>query len=78
ATRKAVKEKGCDFGVCFDGDADRLMMVDEKGDTIGCDLMTALMAPYFLEKKPKSVVVYDLRSSRVVAEEIIKYGSIAS
>ena len=72
--KTAVKKKGCNFGVCFDGDADRLMMVDEKGDTIGCDLMTALMVPYFLEKKPKSVVVYDLRSSRVVMEEIIKYG----
>jgi phosphomannomutase len=71
--KAAVKEKECNFGVCFDGDADRLMMVDEKGDTIGCDLMTALMAPYFLEKKPKSAIVYDLRSSRVVMEEIIKY-----
>ena len=72
--KEIVKEKKCDFGVCFDGDADRLMMVDEKGDTIGCDLMTALMVPYFIEKKPKSTVVYDLRSSRVVAEEIIKHG----
>ena len=36
--------------------------------------MTALMVPYFIEKKPKSTVVYDLRSSRVVAEEIIKHG----
>jgi len=72
--KTAVKKKGCDFGVFFDGDADRLMMVDEKGDTIGCDLMTALMVPYFLEKKPKSAIVYDLRSSRVVMEEIIKYG----
>jgi phosphomannomutase len=72
--KAAVKEKKCNFGVCFDGDADRLMMVDEKSNTIGCDLMTALMVPYFLEKKPKSVVVYDLRSSRVVMEEIIKYG----
>jgi phosphomannomutase len=72
--KKLVKKNKCDFGVCFDGDADRLMMVDEKGNTIGCDLMTALMAPYFLEKHPKSTVVYDLRSSRVVAEEIIKHG----
>jgi phosphomannomutase len=72
--KKAVKKNKCDFGVCFDGDADRLMMVDEKGDTIGCDLMTALMVPYFLEKEPKSTVVYDLRSSRVVVEEIIKHG----
>jgi phosphomannomutase len=70
--KAAVKGKKCDFGVCFDGDADRLMMVDEKGDTIGCDLMTALMVPYFLNKEPRSTVVYDLRSSRVVAEEIIE------
>jgi phosphomannomutase len=72
--KAAVKKNKCDFGVCFDGDADRLMMVDEKGDTIGCDLMTAMMAQYFLKKEPKSTVVYDLRSSRVVAEEIIKHG----
>ncbi|MGB2862457.1 MAG: phosphomannomutase/phosphoglucomutase [Sedimentisphaerales bacterium] len=72
--KAAVKKNKCDFGVCFDGDADRLMMIDEKGDTIGCDLMTALMVPYFLEKDPKSTVVYDLRSSRVVVEEIIKHG----
>jgi phosphomannomutase len=72
--KAAVKKNKCDFGVCFDGDADRLMMVDEKGNTIGCDLMTAMMAQYFLKKEPKSTVVYDLRSSRVVSEEIIKFG----
>jgi phosphomannomutase len=72
--KATVKKNKCDFGVCFDGDADRLMMVDEKGHTIGCDLMTAMMASYFLKKEPKSTVVYDLRSSRVVSEEIIKHG----
>jgi len=72
--KAAIKKNKCDFGVCFDGDADRLIMVDEKGHTIGCDLMTALMVPYFLQKEPKSTVVYDLRSSRVVVEEIIKHG----
>ncbi|MHC4658782.1 MAG: phosphomannomutase/phosphoglucomutase [Planctomycetota bacterium] len=72
--RAAVKKKKCDFGICFDGDADRLMMVDQKGVTIGCDLMTALMAPYFLRKEPRSTIVYDLRSSLVVSEEIIKNG----
>jgi len=72
--KKTVQDKHCDFGFCFDGDADRLMVVDEHGRTIGCDLMTALMVPYFLKKKPKSAVVYDLRSSRVVPEEIIRYG----
>ncbi|MBN2138515.1 MAG: phosphomannomutase/phosphoglucomutase [Sedimentisphaerales bacterium] len=72
--KDAVVENGCHFGLCFDGDADRLMMVDEQGQTVTCDLMTALMAPSFLEKHPKATIVYDLRSSWVVAEEIIKYG----
>ncbi|MFH1369756.1 MAG: phosphomannomutase/phosphoglucomutase [Planctomycetota bacterium] len=72
--KAAVVREDCDFGLCFDGDADRLMMVDETGRTIGCDLMTALMAGYFLKKEPRSTIVYDLRSSRVVAEEIIKHG----
>jgi len=72
--KEAVVENACQFGFCFDGDADRLMMVDEKGRTVTCDLMTALIAAYFLESNPKSTVVYDLRSSRVVAEEIIKHG----
>ncbi|MHC4622359.1 MAG: phosphomannomutase/phosphoglucomutase [Planctomycetota bacterium] len=69
-----VKRRKCDFGICFDGDADRLMLVDEQGKTVTCDLMTALMAPYFLKKEPKSAIVYDLRSSLVVSEEIIRHG----
>lgn len=72
--KTAVKKNGCDFGICFDGDADRLMMVDEKGTIISCDLITALMVPRFLEKQPNSTIVYDLRSSRVVVEEIINNG----
>jgi len=72
--KKAVMKEGCDFGVCFDGDAHRLMMVDEKGRRIGCDLLTALMAAYFLESNPRSTVVYDLRSGLVVSEEILKHG----
>ncbi|MHC4364170.1 MAG: phosphomannomutase/phosphoglucomutase [Planctomycetota bacterium] len=72
--KAAVKKHKCHFGVCFDGDADRLMVVDEKGGNIACDLMTALMAEYFLKKSPKSAIVYDLRSSLVVSEQIIKNG----
>jgi len=72
--KAAVKKQKCDFGICFDGDADRLIVVDEKGKTISCDLMTALMAPYFLKMNPSSTIVYDLRSSWVVVEEILKHG----
>lgn len=74
--KKSVKRNKCDFGICFDGDADRLMMVDEKGKNISCDLLTALMASYFLKSNPKSTIVYDLRSSLVVPEEILKSGGI--
>lgn len=63
-----------DLGVCFDGDADRLICIDEKGRTIPADLMTALLARMFLARAPGSVVVYDLRSSRVVAEEVREAG----
>jgi len=72
--KDAVRRQNCDFGICFDGDADRLMMVDQAGDTISCDLLTALMAPYFLRQNPKATVVYDLRSSQVVVDEIINNG----
>jgi phosphomannomutase len=74
--KDVVREKGADVGVCFDGDADRMMVVDEQGMNVTCDIITALLAPYFLEKHPHSTVVYDLRSSHVVQEEIIKYGGV--
>jgi phosphomannomutase len=72
--KKAVVKKKADFGACFDGDADRLMVVDEKGQTITCDIMTALMTPYFLKTNPGATIVYGVRCSRVVQEEILKYG----
>ena len=72
--KDTIKSQKCDLGVCFDGDADRLMMIDENGRTVGCDLMTALMSSYFLKKQPGATIVYDLRSSQVVAEEILKNG----
>ncbi|MCA9307647.1 MAG: hypothetical protein KDA16_14040, partial [Phycisphaerales bacterium] len=68
-----VKEKA-DFGICFDGDADRCMLVDEKGQIVGCDHLTALMARHFLKKSPGAAVAFDLRSSKAVSEEITKAG----
>ncbi|HIJ70089.1 MAG TPA: phosphomannomutase/phosphoglucomutase [Planctomycetes bacterium] len=74
--KEVVLDKGADVGICFDGDADRMTVVDEQGRVVTCDILTAFMVPYFLEKHPNSTVVYDLRSSHVVQEEIIKYGGI--
>ena len=67
-----------DLGACFDGDADRCMFVDEKGTTIGCDMITALIARDFLqmEENKGSAIVYDLRSSHVVADEVTAAGGV--
>ena len=72
----AVVKKKADLGICMDGDADRCMFVDEKGRTVRCDLMTALLARHFLKDQPGAMVVYDLRASRVVAEEIRAAGGM--
>jgi phosphomannomutase len=74
--RKAVVEEKADFGICMDGDADRCMFVDELGNIVGCDLMTALMSRKFLADNPGSMIVYDLRSSKVVPEEVREAGGV--
>jgi phosphomannomutase len=73
---KAVREHGADLGVSFDGDADRAAFIDETGEPIGSDLMTGLIAGELLKREPGKAVVYDLRSSRAVAEYIQENGGI--
>ena len=68
--KEAVVREGADVGFSFDGDADRCCVFDEKGRRVPSDLVTALLAREFLEQEPGATIVYDLRSSRVVAEEI--------
>jgi phosphomannomutase len=72
----AVKEHKADLGICFDGDADRLMVVDEKGKIVGCDHLTALLAKHFLVQSPGAAVVYDLRSSKAVEETVRHAGGV--
>lgn len=62
------------FGVAFDGDADRAGFVDEKGEIIPMDFVTALVAKDLLETSPASVCFYDLRSSKVANEVIAENG----
>lgn len=74
--KKLVKNEKCDIGVIFDGDADRVMFVDENGKFISPDLIIGLMAHYFLEEKGlKGNVLQDIRTSKAVAEYIEKFGS---
>jgi len=70
-----VREKA-DLGIALDGDADRCILVDEKGEIVRSDFMTALVAKEILKKEPGSKILYDLRSSKVVPEVIEANGGI--
>ncbi|HMB53206.1 MAG TPA: phosphomannomutase/phosphoglucomutase [Thermoanaerobaculia bacterium] len=74
--QEAVERHGADLGVSFDGDADRSAFVDETGRSIGSDLTTALIAGELLERHPGAAVVYDLRSSRALAEYVREKGGV--
>jgi phosphomannomutase len=73
----AVVEAGADLGVALDGDADRAIFVDDHGEPVSSDLVTALLARRKLAEEPGGLVLYDLRSSRVTAEEIVAAGGRA-
>lgn len=70
-----VKETGADAGVIYDGDADRVMFVDDKGRFVAPDLIIALLGLYFNgERGEKGTVIQDIRSSKAVAEFLAPMG----
>ena len=70
-----VREVKADAGVIYDGDADRVMFVDEKGQFISPDLMIALMGNYFVKERGlKGLVLQDIRSSKAVGEYLAPMG----
>lgn len=76
ALKALVAERGCDIGVIYDGDADRVMFVDEKSRFIAPDLIIALMGHYWLEKRGlKGKVLQDIRSSKSVGEYLVPMGA---
>jgi phosphomannomutase len=72
--RREVVAQKADVGFAYDGDADRCCVVDERGERVGADLVTALLAQEFLAKEKGAAIVYDLRASRVLPEEIARLG----
>jgi phosphomannomutase len=72
--RAAVKKHKAPLGLAFDGDADRCAFVDEDGRTVHADLITVILARGMLQRHPGKGIIYDLRSSKVVPEEIVKLG----
>ena len=76
ALRKLVAEKGADVGVIYDGDADRVMFVDDKAAFISPDLMIALLGRYFIgERGETGIVLQDIRSSKAVGEYLEPMGA---
>ena len=71
---EAVKREKADLGAAFDGDADRVMFVDNEGGVVSADLTTALIAHEFLRHHPGETILYDLRSSQIVKEVVEKMG----
>ncbi|HRZ77313.1 MAG TPA: hypothetical protein P5248_08100, partial [Bacteroidales bacterium] len=70
-----VKEKRASLGMIFDGDADRVMFVDEQGEFISPDLFIALLGHHFLEGRAAATVLQDIRSSRNVAEYLSRWNA---
>jgi phosphomannomutase len=69
-----TREEGADLGVAYDGDADRCFFVDDTGEFVPGDFVTALLAEVMLEKEPGGKVIYDVRASWAVPEAISQAG----
>ncbi len=67
---RKTREEGADFGVAFDGDADRCFFVDDTGEFVPGDFTTALFAESILAREPGGKVIYDVRASWAVPEAI--------
>ena len=72
-----VREHGADLGIAWDGDADRCFFIDDTGEFVPGDFVTALLAQLTLRRQPGAKVLYDIRASRAVADTIEEAGGTA-
>jgi phosphomannomutase len=72
-----TREEDADLGVAYDGDADRCFFVDDTGEFVPGDFVTALLAESILAKEPGGSIIYDVRASRAVPETIERAGGTA-
>ena len=77
ALQKKVKKEKADIGLAFDGDADRCFLIDENGDLVNPSALTGLIAVRELKANPGATIIYNLISSKAVAEVISENGGIA-
>ncbi len=69
-----VRETGADLGIAWDGDADRCFFIDDTGQFVDGDFLTALLAESLLRKRPGQAILYDVRASRAVADTVRRAG----
>lgn len=69
-----VKQTGADLGIAWDGDADRCFFIDENGEFVDGDFLTALLAESILRRHPGEKILYDVRASRAVADTVTAAG----
>ena len=72
-----VKDEHADLGLAFDGDADRCFFVDDTGEFVPGDFVTALLAESMLEKEPGAKIIYDVRASWAVRDTVERLGGTA-
>ena len=72
-----VAAEGADLGIAFDGDADRCFFVDDTGEFVPGDFVTALLAASILEKEPGGTIIYDVRASWAVRDTVERAGGTA-
>ena len=75
-TEEVIRQKA-DIGIAWDGDADRCFFIDETGDFIAGDFVTALLAQAFLLKQPGGTIIYDVRASWAVKDIVTAHGGKA-
>ena len=72
-----VREENADLGIAFDGDADRCFFIDDTGEFVAGDFLTALLARHLLARTGPATVVYDLRASWAVRDTVAAAGGTA-
>lgn len=72
-----VRAEGADLGIAWDGDADRCFFIDDQGEFVDGDFLTALLAKHVLRREPGATILYDVRASRAVPDTVAAHGGTA-
>jgi phosphomannomutase len=71
-----VRAEGADLGIAWDGDADRCFFIDDAGEYVPGDFVTAILGEAFARREPGAKIVYDVRASRAVTDRVLAAGGV--